>query len=126
MTDAQWNDAQWNDAQWNAEVQWGALRPILQDLTDRLAHIEQFLAASGLQVPSQPSVAYGSSPGQAAAAAQGISPGGDPSPFSQVPDHIAALARSGKTIEAIKEYRSATGVSLKEAKAIVEQIAQGY
>ena len=39
---------------------------------------------------------------------------------------IVALARSGQMIEAIKMYRQRTGVSLKQAKAAVEQAARGY
>jgi len=36
------------------------------------------------------------------------------------------LARSGKMIEAIKQYREMTGAGLKEAKAAVESALRGY
>lgn len=53
-------------------------------------------------------------PGQympfAAASAAGMPPG------------VVELARNGKTIAAIQEYRNATGAGLKEAKAAVESI----
>jgi hypothetical protein len=138
------------------EVRWGSLRPILQDMADRLARIEQFLAASGLQVPpstpstSLPADASGffdavpgaslsdavpntfdpaptDSPSRIAAAAHGIDVGATPSPGSQIPDYIVQLAMSGKTIQAIKEFRSFSGMGLKESKAIIEQVAvRGY
>ncbi len=38
---------------------------------------------------------------------------------------IAELARAGKKIEAIKQYRALTGLGLKEAKDAVEQMAAG-
>jgi ribosomal protein L7/L12 len=130
-----------------SEVSWGSLRPILQDMADRLARIEQFLAASGLQVPpsisstSLPADASGfydavpntfdpapaDSPGRMAAAARGIEVGAIPSQGSQIPDYIVQLATSGKTIQAIKEFRSFSGMGLKESKAIIEQVAiRGY
>lgn len=39
---------------------------------------------------------------------------------------IAAVARSGKMIEAIKMYRSRTGADLRQAKAAVELAARGF
>jgi hypothetical protein len=49
-----------SDSQWSrAEVQWGSLRPILQEMADRIARIEQALAAAGLQAPSQPMASFG-------------------------------------------------------------------
>jgi hypothetical protein len=131
-----------------SEVQWGSLRPILQDLSDRLARIEQFLAASGLQVApgSQPSSPLDSgpvfdaapntfdptpvdSPGRVAAAVHGIDVGATPAQLANpaIPDYILQLAMSGKTIQAIKEFRSYSGLGLKECKAIIEQAAsRGY
>lgn len=41
------------------------------------------------------------------------------------PPEVEALLRAGKTIEAIKRYREATGVSLKEAKDAVEALRAG-
>jgi hypothetical protein len=123
------------------EARWGDLRPILKDMADRIARIEQFLAASGLQAPSQGSPSDGSgafdsvpgsfeappafsTPGQIAEAAAGLSPFPGPPP-GVVPDDIVLLARSGKMIQAIDQYRRLTGVSLKESKAIVERAARG-
>ncbi|MGD6747767.1 ribosomal protein L7/L12 [Streptomyces sp. BH106] len=40
-------------------------------------------------------------------------------------DGVRALVRDGKKIEAIKAYREATGVGLKEAKDEVERIESG-
>jgi hypothetical protein len=119
------------------DVQWATLRPILQDLTDRIARIEQFLAASGLQAPTQPGQFTDSMPnsfgtpdtpsmGQVAAAAHGINTGTGPNPqFSGIPDYIVQMARSGQSIQAIKELRDITGMSLREAKATVDQITRG-
>jgi ribosomal protein L7/L12 len=66
----------------------------------RLDYIEQQLQAllPGQYVPF------------AAASAVGMPPG------------VVELARNGKTIAAIQEYRNATGAGLKEAKAAVESI----
>lgn len=113
-----------------AEVNWSSLRPILQDMADRIARIEQFLAASGLQAPSQDAASFEApsfdSPGQMAAAVHGIAPGSGVS-GGQVPPEIVELARSGKLIQAIQQYRRMTGMDLKQAKAIVEQASvRGY
>lgn len=129
------------------EAYWADLRPVLQDMAARIARIEQFLASSGLQGPTSGSsfadaggtgevfdavpASFGpgpvfSSPEQiTAAASAGISPFGTPQP-GVVPDDILLLARSGKKIQAINEYRRRTGVSLKEAKALIDQAARGY
>lgn len=93
------------------------LLPILQDLTARIERIEQFLAASGLQdnsgfAPFNPLPASFNTP---------PAPGG-----GQVPDYLVMLARSGKQIQAIKELRSLTGMSLKDAKAVIDQVVRGY
>jgi ribosomal protein L7/L12 len=47
------------------------------------------------------------------------SPGSD-----WIPEALYGALRQGKTIEAIKIYRSVTGAGLKEAKAAVERIAR--
>ena len=48
---------------------------------------------------------------------------GQPSPStSQIPDEIIALARAGKTSQAISAYRRLTGVTLLEAKRTVEDL----
>lgn len=43
-------------------------------------------------------------------------------PFANVPPPVLDALRRGKKIEAIKEYRQATGAGLKEAKEFVEEI----
>jgi hypothetical protein len=139
-----------SNPQWSgSEVQWGSLRPILQEMADRIARMEQALAAAGLQAPSQPmtSIAdvfdsapasfgsqpdasfgsFGSSPaasvGQVAAAAHGVNLGGAVSAQSgQIPDYIVQLARSGQKIQAIKELRNVTGMGLKEAKDVIDRV----
>lgn len=107
------------------EARWGDLRPILQDMAERIARIEQYLTESGAPGQGFTPVAFGSS-GQAAAQAYGIYPN-DGQQDSGVPANIVMLAQSGKMIQAIQQYRQLTGVGLKEAKAIVEQAAvRGY
>jgi hypothetical protein len=134
------------------DVRWGSLRPILQDMADRLARIEQFLADSGLRAPSSSASAslpadsggfFGGAvsdaapstftptptdaPGRIAAAARGIDVGATPSQGTGVPDYIVQLAVSGQTIQAVKELRSFSGMGLKEAKAVIDQVAmRGY
>lgn len=104
------------------EAYWADLRPILADIADRIARIEQFLAASGLQAPaSGPSFAGGGDVFDSVP----VSPFGGPQP-GIVPDDILLLARSGKKIQAINEYRKRTGIGLKEAKDIIDQAARGY
>jgi ribosomal protein L7/L12 len=111
-----------------AEIEWTSLRPILQDLADRIAGIEQFLAASGFQAPSQ----NASNDNQGAFDAGPDSFGSPPfvnssGQVAAVPPDIVAMARSGKLLHAINAYRKLTGVNLREAKAIVEQASiRGY
>ena len=66
----------------------------------RLDHIEQQLEAlfPGRYVPYERALAAG------------------------VPPRVIELVRAGKTIDAIKEYREATGVGLKEAKDAIDAI----
>lgn len=111
-----------------ADVQWDSLRPILQDVVDRLTRIEQFLAASGLAVPEH--IRYGHGVETANAAPGSFVPSADtPMPpqmyagWRGVPDEIVMLARTGHMIQAIQEYKQLTGVSLKQAKAEVENAA---
>lgn len=108
------------------EVQWGDLRPILQDMAQRIARLEQYLADSGA-ASGQPFSSPGyDSPGQVAAQARGIYPTG-PQDGDGVPANIVMLAQSGQLIQAIQQYRQLTGIGLKEAKAIVEQaMVRGY
>lgn len=44
-------------------------------------------------------------------------------PFADVPPPVLEALRRGKKIEAIREYRAATGVDLKEAKDYVEELS---
>jgi pentatricopeptide repeat protein len=72
------------------------LQPSFQKLNERLDHIEQYL------------VAMGAAAGYAYA------------PFnSGMPPEVKALARAGKTLEALKLYREMTGASFEQAKAAV-------
>lgn len=43
-------------------------------------------------------------------------------PYSDTPPPVVDALRRGEKIEAIKEYRTATGVGLKEAKDYVEEL----
>jgi hypothetical protein len=43
-------------------------------------------------------------------------------PYKNVPAAVAEAVRDGRKIEAIKRYREATGVGLKEAKDAIEEI----
>jgi ribosomal protein L7/L12 len=43
-------------------------------------------------------------------------------PYSEVPPSVLDALRRGKKIEAIKEYRAATGAGLEEAKDYVEEV----
>jgi hypothetical protein len=46
----------------------------------------------------------------------------DYDPYKNLPHEVAEAVQSGKKIEAIKRYREATGVGLKEAKEFIEEI----
>jgi ribosomal protein L7/L12 len=112
------------------DVQWNNLMPILQEITERLSRIEQFLAASGLQAPAQPvSLQDFGAPGSVndAGPMQAFSPPQAPvSSDSQIPDYILTMVKTGNLVGAIKEYREAAGVSLKEAKSVIDQVARGF
>ena len=56
----------------------------------------------------------------AATAAASTSEGQSTPDTSQMPDEVVALARAGKTTQAISAYRRMTGATLVEAKTIVE------
>ena len=43
-------------------------------------------------------------------------------PYSEVPQPVLDALRRGKKIEAIKEYRAATGAGLQAAKEYVEEV----
>lgn len=54
----------------------------------------------------------------------GAAPGGPPPPPQPAyVNEVIALARAGKTIDAIKLFREATGASLMEAKEAVEKLS---
>jgi large subunit ribosomal protein L7/L12 len=48
------------------------------------------------------------------------------SPQSDLDDKLRMLIASGKRIQAIKEYREASGLGLKEAKDYVDSLERGY
>ena len=122
------------------EAYWVDLRPMLQELSDRIARIEQALAASGQLAPGSGAfsagagasgdgfdavpVSFGAPPGFSAPPSFG-GPSVGPQP-GFVPDDLVLLARSGKKIQAIAELRTRTGVSLKEAKNLIDQVVSGY
>ena len=39
-----------------------------------------------------------------------------------VPEDIVALARAGKTLEAVKRYRALNGATLEEAQAVIRDV----
>jgi Ribosomal protein L7/L12 C-terminal domain len=43
-------------------------------------------------------------------------------PYTNLPPNVVDALRRGKKIEAIKHYRQATGVGLKEAKDVIEDV----
>jgi ribosomal protein L7/L12 len=49
-------------------------------------------------------------------------PAADPATLPPPSDAVKQLAASGKKIEAIKQYRSETGLGLSEAKSAVEAL----
>lgn len=77
-------------------------------LTQRLAAIEAQLVAlsqaAGVPCPSFPST---------------VLQGGGPPPSDPLAE-VVALARAGRTIDAIKRFRELTGAGLHEAKQAVE------
>jgi ribosomal protein L7/L12 len=80
----------------DAYIRMSDLQPSFQKLSDRLDYIEQHLVAMGAAV------------------------GYRYAPFdSGMPPEVEALARAGKTIEALKLYRELTGASFDQAKAAV-------
>ena len=90
------------------------------EILARLDHIERYLAQLGAQTGLQ----Y--TPFAADPEAFWGPEWADGAPSGGVDGDIVAVARSGRMIEAIKMYRTRTGVDLKQAKAAVEQAARGY
>jgi ribosomal protein L7/L12 len=78
------------------DVYWNDLRPALQGLARRLDYIEEHLTHLGSVV------GYAYAPMNA-----------------QAPPEVRELMRAGKTLEAIKLYREATGASLDQAREYV-------
>jgi hypothetical protein len=61
--------------------------------------------------------------GQFAVAPDRVEPGEPPrSGAVPVPEDVVALARAGKTLEAVTRYRAATGATLDEARAVIDGI----
>ena len=75
------------------------IRPLIQGLARRLDYIEEQLAHLGR------------------AAGYTYKPFG-----SEAPPEVKELMRAGKTLEAIKRYREATGASLAEAQQYVNSL----
>ncbi|HVB45394.1 MAG TPA: MazG family protein [Streptosporangiaceae bacterium] len=73
---------------------------------------------------SGPQASFGGNAGPALGPAGQPSAGPDPM-AAGLPPELVAMARSGNLIKAIKAYRELTGVGLKEAKAVMEQVARG-
>ena len=77
-------------------MNWQDIEPLIQGLAKRLDYIEEHLVHMGNAV------------------------GYRYAPFnSEVPDEVKQLAREGKTLEAMKAYRAATGASAAQAKSVV-------
>ena len=83
----------------DGDVRWSTLQPALDRLNERLDHIEEHLVHMGNAV------------------------GYRYAPFdSGVPPEVKDLARAGKTVEAIRLYRSLTGASLEQAQTAVRGV----
>lgn len=96
-------------------------------IIQRLAVIEaQVLLVSqhlGIPCPQFASTALQGAPVVAMPAPAGAPAGGSPPPPQPAyVNEVVALARAGKTIDAIKLFRASTGASLLEAKQAVEKI----
>lgn len=55
---------------------------------------------------------------------QGIDYDLDAEPEGEVPPLVLELVAAGRTVEAIKAYRDATGAGMKEAKAAIDDLAR--
>ncbi len=76
---------------------WEELRPVLQEMAERIDWLEEQLRSMG----------------------QAVGYHVPPRETPDVPPEIVELVRAGKTIEAIKLYREATGASLEQARTKV-------
>jgi hypothetical protein len=81
------------------DVNWDELRPALQGLAKRLDYIEEHLVQMGR------AVGYAYEPMN-----------------TEAPPEVRELMRTGKTLEAIRLYRKATGASLEQARAYVNSL----
>jgi ribosomal protein L7/L12 len=80
-------------------IRWEDVQPVIEGLAKRLDYIEEHLVHMGN------AVGYRYAPYN-----------------SEVPEEVKELARAGKTLEAIKAYREATGASMAQAKEVVLSI----
>jgi ribosomal protein L7/L12 len=82
-----------------SDVQWSELTPVLAQLKQRLDNLEaqMTIVSASLGIPYMP-VAAG---------------------VPEVPQAVIDLAHAGKTLQAIAEYRRATGAGLEDARAVV-------
>jgi ribosomal protein L7/L12 len=80
----------------SSELLWSDIQPVLSQIGKRLDAIEQQLDVVSRHV----GVPY-------------------ERPLAQIPQEIVDLARAGKTLEAIKEYRALTNADLETAKSVV-------
>lgn len=78
------------------DVNWNDLQPVLQGIAKRLDYIEENLVHIGN------AAGYRFAPMNAG-----------------VPPEVKELVRAGKTLEAMKAYREATGASLAQAREVV-------
>jgi ribosomal protein L7/L12 len=77
-------------------MEWSELQPLFTRIGERLQVLETqvIILSAAAGIPFEPATA-------------------------PVPEEILALARAGKTIEAIKQYRALSGASLEDAKNAV-------
>jgi len=80
----------------SGDLSWDDIQPVIQGLAKRLDYIEEHLVHLGN------AVGYPYAPMN-----------------SEVPTEVKELARAGKTMEALKRYREATGANLEQAKSVV-------
>ena len=80
----------------SGDLSWQDIEPAIQGLAKRLDYSEEHLVQMG------DAVGYRYAPMN-----------------SEVPPDVTELARAGKTLEALRRYREATGASLEQAKSVV-------
>ncbi len=77
-------------------LQWSDIQPVISQIGKRLDAIEQQIDVLSRHV----GVPYAR-------------------PLEEIPQEIVELARAGKTLEAIREYRALTNADLETAKSVV-------